>query len=146
MSKLVSLSTVQVIITNPNYEQITIGGNGSMVGSVSMSRSNAAFGVTGYADGSYAASYTKNRTGSVSIQLSQASSLVARLTKFVNWCEANYNLAESTITVLDSMGNIQGYASGVYPDKLPDNTVGESVQNRTFEFSAGVISFEEGGE
>lgn len=144
MPKLVSLTTVQVVITNPNYEQIIVGGNGSMMGSISLSRSNSAFAVTGYADGSYTTSYTKNRSGNISLSVSQGSSVINRLTRFINWCEANPNLAESTITVMDSLGVIQGYASGVYPEKLPDNIVSDSVQNRTFNFSAGVVTFEEG--
>lgn len=146
MAKLFSLATVSVIITNPNYEQIIVGGNSNMVGSVRMARSVAAFSMQGYADGGYVAGFSKNRTGEFDITISQSSSMVARLTKFINWCEANPNLAESTITVMDSLGNIAGYGSGVFPDKLPDNTVGESVSNRTFSFMAGVITFEEDDE
>lgn len=146
MAKLVSLSTVSVTISNPNYEQIVIGGNGNLVGSVAMSRGKAAFSVEGSPDGGYAASYTKDRTGSVTVSLSQASGIVSRLRKFINWCESNPNLAESTISIIDSLGNIQGFASGVFPDKIPDNTVSDSIQSRTFTFQAGEIQFEEGNE
>lgn len=146
MPKLVSLSTVSVTINNPNYEQIVIGGNGQLVGNISMSRNNGAFSMQGSPDGGYVASYTRNRTGSVSIQISQSSSLIGRLRKFINWCEANPNLAESSITVMDSLGNIQGYATGVLPDKIPDNSVSETATNRTFSFLAGEIDFEEGDE
>lgn len=146
MSKIVSLATVSVIISNPNYEQIVVGGNGQMVGQIGMQRDKAAFGMQGYADGGYVVSHTKDRTGSFDLQISQASSLISRLTRFFNWCEANPNLAESTITVLDSLGNIEGYGSGVFPDKIPDNQVSGTVQSRTFTFMAGVISFEEGNE
>lgn len=146
MSKLVSLSTVSVTISNPNYEQIVIGGNGQLVGSVGMERGVSAFSIEGAPDGGYVASYTKNRTGSFSINISQSSSLINRLTKFILWCEANPNLAESSITVNDLLGNIQGYGSGVFPDKIPDNTVGSSAGARTFKFNAGVVTFEEGSE
>lgn len=146
MAKIVSLSTVSLTINNPNYEQIVVGGNGHLVGQVTMSRGNAAFTMQGSPDGGYVVGYTKNRTGSFNIQISQSSSLIARLTKFINWCEANPNLAESTITVTDLLGNIQGYGSGVFPDKIPDNTVSESVGSRTFNFLAGVVTFEEGDE
>lgn len=146
MAKLFSLSTVTVTISNPNYEQIVIGGNASMVGNISMSRSKAAFSMVGSPDGGWAAGYQKDRTGEVSVSISQSSSLIARLTRFFNWCEANPNLAESTISVADSLGNIQGFASGVFPDKIPDNSVGESVSTRTFSFMAGNITFEEGND
>lgn len=144
MAKIVSLSTVTVTINNPSYEQIVIGGNGRLVGNVSMSRSKAAFSVQGSPDGGYVAGYSKDRTGSFSIQISQSSSLINRLTKFMNWCEANPNLAESSITVMDSLGNIQGYGSGVFPDKIPENSIGDSVSTRTFNFIAGNITFEDG--
>lgn len=145
MAKLVSLSTVSVTINNPNYEQIVIGGNGQLVGQVTMSRSNSAFTVNGSPDGGYFASYTKNRAGSFEIQISQSSSLINRLTKFILWCEANPNLAESTISVTDLLGNIQGYGQGVFPDLIPNNTVSATATNRTFKFNAGVVTFE-GGE
>lgn len=146
MAKLVSLTTASVVINNPNYEQIVIGGNGQLVGEISMSRNKGAFAVEGSPDGGYAASYTKDRTGSISIKISQSSSLIGRLRKFINWCEANPNLAESTITVLDTLGNLQGYAEGVFPDKLPDNSLSESVNQRDYNFNAGKIEFEEGNE
>lgn len=145
MAKLVSLSTVSVIIDNPDYEQIVIGGNGDLVGQVSMSRGNAAFSVNGSPDGGYVASFTKNRSGSFEIQLSQSSSLINRLTKFFIWCEANPNLAESTISVIDLLGNIQGYGEGVFPDVIPSNTITSSAGTRTFKFNAGIVTFE-GGE
>lgn len=146
MAKLVSLSTVSVIISNPNnYEQIVIGGNGQLVGQVSMSRGNGAFSVSGSPDGGYFASYSKDRSGSFEIQISQSSSLINRLTKFILWCEANPNLAESTISVIDSLGNIQGYGEGVFPDVIPSNTITSSAGNRTFKFNAGIVTFE-GGE
>lgn len=143
MAKLVSLTTVALTISNPNYEQIVIGGNGNLVGSVTMSRDKSAFSVQGSPDGGYVAGYSKDRTGSFSISISQSSSLISRLRKFITWCEANPNLAESTISVTDSLGNMQGYGEGVFPDKIPDNTVGESPSSRTFNFFAGKIDFEE---
>lgn len=145
-TKLVSLSTVSVTINNPEYEQIVIGGNGNLVGSVTMSRNTGAFSVSGSPDGGYVASFTKDRTGSFSISLSQSSSMIARLVRFINWCEAHPELAESTISVTDLLGNIVGYGSGVFPSKIPDNSVTDTAGSRTFEFMAGVVTFEEGNE
>ena len=144
MAKLVSLTTVSVVINNPNYEQIVIGGNSQMVGNITMSRANSAFSITSTVDGGYAASFSKDRSGTITIEISQASSLVGRLRKFINWCEANPNLAESTISVLDTLGNLKGYAEGVFPDKIPDNSLGDSVSTRNYTFNVGKIEFEEG--
>lgn len=144
MAKLFSLTTVQAVISNPNYEQIVIGGNGQLVGSISMQRSKGAFSMQGSADGGYAASYSKDKTGSVGVSISQASSLIGRLVKFINWCEANPNLAESSISITDSLGNLVGYAEGVLPDKIPDNSASETVGSRNFNFLVGRIEFEEG--
>ena len=146
MAKIVSLSTVTVTITNPYYEQIVIGGGGKLVGQVSMRRNNSSFSVVGSPDGGYAGSFSKNRTGEVSIQLSQASSLISRLTKFIIWCEQNPRLAESSISVDDQLGNIVGTGNGVFPAAIPDNTVGESATSRTFTFMAGEVIFDGGDE
>lgn len=146
MAKLVSLTTASVVINNPNYEQIIIGGNGQLVGSISMKRNNPSFSVEGSIDGGYVASYKKDHSGSLEVEISQSSSLIGRLRKFINWCEANPNLAESTITVLDTLGNMQGYAEGVFPDKIPDNSLGDSAGQRTYTFNCGKIEFEEGNE
>lgn len=146
MSKLVSLSTVSLTLSNPNYRQIVIGGNGQLVGTVKMDRAVSAFSVSGTPDGGYVASYTKDRTGSFTVDISQSSNLINQLTKFILWCEANPNLAESSISVSDLLGNIQGYGSGVFPDKIPENIIGASVGSRSFKFHAGVVTFEEGNE
>lgn len=143
MTKIVSLSTVSLTIANPNYEQIVVGGTGQLVGSVSMRRNNAAFSVAGAPDGGYVASFTRDKTGSVDIRISQSSSLISRLTRFILWCEANPELAESTISIIDQLGNMQGYASGVFPSKIPDNEVSGNATDRTFTFNAGVLDFEE---
>lgn len=148
MVKVVSLSTVSVTISNPHYEQIVVGGaggaTGQLVGQVSMSRDRDAFSVEGAPDGGYFATFSKNRVGSFDIQVSQSSELIGRLERFINWCEANPNLAESTISVTDMLGNMQGYGKGVFPNRIPNNTIGERASSRTFSFVAGEVVFEGG--
>ena len=144
--KVFSLAAVTMVLTNPNYAGgsiITIGGGGNGVGSIGYAYNSEMFNISALADGGYGASHNNNRSGNVTLQLQQTSATIADLTDFLLWCWDNPTLAASSITVRDNVGNINFEAIDVLPQKLPDNTVNETVGNRTFTFLAGKITSKE---
>lgn len=143
MAKVFSLTTVSVIITNDIYGQITIGGAGKLLGSVKYGYDADAFSLDTTPDGGYVANYNNSKSGYVEVDFKQTSSHIVEMTDFVNWCRSNPKNAASTLKIVDSLGNIACSAAGVYPTRIPDNSVSESAGSRTFRLIAGELESEE---
>lgn len=143
MAKVFSLTTVAVVITNPIYGQLTIGGAGKMVGSIGYSYNEDAFSIDHTPDGGYVANYNNDKSGEINFSMKQTSAHIQELTDFINWCRNNPTNAMSTLKITDPLGNIAMSAAGVLPTKIPDNSISESLGDRSFRFLAGEINSEE---
>lgn len=141
--KVFSLSTVNVVITNSTYGQITIGGSGKLLGEVRYGYVNDLFRMQTTPDGGAVFDYNKSLAGTINITFKQTSYHIAELLDFIRWCRNNPQSAESSITITDTLGNIACQASAVFPSKIPDNSVTETASDRTFDFHAGEIISEE---
>lgn len=132
-----SLASVTLDISNPNYdEKLSIGGNGALLGTVEYSFNNNLFTIESSADGGSAVSFNNSLAGAVSISLTQTSAKIEKLIKFILWCRENPTEAESTITCYDVANNINFVARGVFPTKIPGNSVSERIGSRRFDFGA----------
>ena len=134
MKKVFSLASVNLTIDNEYFGQITISGGGKLLGSVGYSFANNLFDVTSTADGGAAVSFNKSLAGSVSISFTQTSPKIDEITDFILKCRNEPEKAEATITCRDNSGNINFFANGAFPSKLPDNSMGESPSSRSFSF------------
>ena len=143
MARVFSLTTVTVVIENDTKGSITLGGAGKLVGSVSYAFSDAAFTMDSTPDGGYVSSFNGSKAGTISITIKQTSSHIPELTDFVTWCRSNPSLANSKITISDTLGNIACVANGVFPERQPNNTANATASDRTFTFVAGEIIPEE---
>ena len=141
--KVFSLTTVTVVIENDTKGNITIGGAGKLVGSVAYDYTENMFTMDSTPDGGYVSNFNGSKAGTISIAIKQTSSHIPELTDFIQWCRSNPELAMSKVTITDTLGNIACTANGVFPNKIPGNTVGRDAQDRTFEFVAGEIISEE---
>lgn len=139
MAKVFSLSTVTVVIANDIKGTITIGGAGKLVGSISYSFNDDNFSMESTPDGGAVASFNGSKAGTIALDFKQTSSHIPELTDFITWCKSNPQNAASKITISDPLGNIACIANYVFPAKQPDNTVGATAGNRTFNFIAGEI-------
>lgn len=143
MAKVFSLTTVTVVIENNMLGNITIGGAGKLLGTVSYSYDNDIFGMDSTPDGGYVSNFNASKAGKISVTFKQTSSHIAELTEYYNKCRDNPEQAMATLRITDSLGNIAATANGVFPVKIPDNSVADTAGNRTFEFVAGEIISEE---
>jgi hypothetical protein len=139
MAKVFSLSTVTVVIANDTKGTITIGGAGKLVGSISYAFNEDNFSMESTPDGGAVASFNGSKAGSIALTVKQTSSHIAELTDFITWCKSNPQSAASKITISDPLGNIACTANYVFPVKQPDNSVGATASDRTFNFIAGEI-------
>lgn len=143
MAKLFSLTTVTVVIENNLLGNITIGGAGKLLGSVSYSYDDDLFSMESTPDGGYVGNFNGSKKGKFTIRFKQTSSHIAELTEYINKCRDNPEQAMATLRITDSLGNIAATGNGVFPVRIPENTISESVGERAFEFVAGEIISEE---
>lgn len=141
MVRVYSLTTVTVTLINRNNgAKITIGGNNNTVGNISYDFSNSMFGLESTPDGGAAVSFNKSKAGTINITFKQTSPKIQELTEFLKWCWQNPKLAESTLTIQDTLGIVQCEANGVFPDKYPGNSAGPTAGDRAFGFIASEIN------
>ena len=147
--RVLSLASITLTIYNPYYDRISLGGGlplgggGKSMGTVSYSFQEDAFSMSTSADGGASVSHNKSDAGTIKITFAQTSPQIPDLIRFIRWCKENPHLAESTMTSRDLTGNITFQANGVFPVKIPDNTVTGTVGDREFEFIATEIIPEE---
>lgn len=141
--RVLSLASVTLTIFNDTYGRISLGGGGKSIGTISYSFKDDAFSMSTSADGGASVSHNKSNAGTISISYQQTSPQIPELIRFIRWCKENPHLAESTMTSRDLTGNINFQANGVFPVKIPDNSVASSIGDRTFEFISTEIIPEE---
>lgn len=141
--RVLSLTSITLTIINDTYGRISLGGGGKSIGTISYSFQDEAFSMSTSADGGASISHNKSDAGTISINYQQTSPQIPDLIKFIKWCKENPSLAESTMTSRDLTGNLNFQANGVFPVKIPDNSVSGSVGERSFSFIATEIIPEE---
>ncbi len=168
-----SLASVSVVITFPKSvvtgtgeEEITanrpyrFGGQGSMIGTISLARNNDRFSADGDATGGFAINENLDATGTVTISIKQFAPLVSTLTSLFNKYDSDLDNSESTYVdpekgtigfngdLLSSTtievyyaGTLIGSAKGCYLN-MPELSLEEENSSRDFTFVSGAISFE----
>ena len=142
--RVYSLTTVNLVITNPTYGQITIGGGGKLVGQLSYNYNANIFDMEGSPDGGYVVNFQRNKTGQIQVSVNQTSPHIRELNEFAQWCSANPELSDSNMKITDSLGNIALSANGVYIQQIAPNQIGATASQRQYTFLAGEINVEEG--
>lgn len=153
-----SLSQVSVVITFPGATNpIRFGGQGSMLGSVTLTRKNDRFSAEGDATGGYVVNETLDKTGTCVISIKQFAPLVDTLTSLFNKYDANnsenvigtevtgslvgsYEDLQTKIDIYYA-GNIIGKAEGCYLN-MTDLALEEENGDREFTFECGSVEFE----
>jgi hypothetical protein len=124
------------------FGTITIGGEGSYVGSVRASQTNDLFTTKGYATGDWVHNKNMDRTGTVEISLNQLAEKVGVLMRLINY----YFLGDydgATISIVDKSGKHVCSASDCYPAKPADQDFGAEAADQTWTFTCGKVTFGE---
>ena len=151
-----SLALVSVVMKFPNKTTpVRFGGQGSMIGNVTLSRKNDRFSAEGDATGGFVINETLDKTGTCVISIKQFAPLVSTLTNLFNQYDsdsANYesvepgtvptseNLTSSTTIELYYAGVLVGTAQGCYLN-MPELPLEEENSSRDFSFECGVVDF-----
>lgn len=118
---------------------VSIGGEGSAIGSINISYSDSLWTTTGYKTGGYVHDKNLSRVGTISIALNQLSD---KITKFIQLCNVCYsgNDDSLTLTVTDNNSNqIIATGNDCYISKIADQVLGATAADQTWEFTCGKI-------
>lgn len=118
----------------------SIGGEGSTVNSISASRSTNMFSVSGYATGGYVISKSLDRTGSISVSLSQLATNVGRFIKLMKAYQGG-DYEGFTLTLSDLTGKKVVTGIDCFLN-IPEQSFGQSASDQTWSFVCGQVNFE----
>lgn len=133
--------------TNNKANVISIGGEGSYVGQISIGSQTEAQWITeGDATGSWVHSKSLNRVGTISVQINQVSDNVRKLIRlFQTYYSADAQVEGLTITISKSNGtnNPTEVCEGTdcYLANRPEIAFGDTAQAQTWSFTCGKITF-----
>lgn len=139
--------------TTSDNEIAVIGGNKSMVGSITLSRATERFSAEGDATGGYVINETKDTTGEVVLSLRQFAPRVKTLTEIFNKYDidsgsfeyAGYGLDsenQGAVSMVVKFNNaVVAYAKGCFLN-MPEMSFEEEASDRDFTFVAGEVFFE----
>ena len=142
-----SLAQVRVDITRKGNSTISFGGNKSMLGSITFSRSTERFSVTGDATGGYIVNENLDATGEVTISIRQFAPLVRTLTNLFNSYDQGegYGIGskdQGAVTITAYYGDKKAaIAKGCFLN-MSELVFGEEAEDRDFTFIAGEVNFE----
>lgn len=119
---------------------ISIGGEGSAVGSISATLTNDMWSTESFNTGAWVHSKNMSRTGTVTINLSQVSKEVA---KFIKMCKLFYagDYDGFTISISDISGMKVCTAVDSYIQRIPAQEFGNTAANQSWSFACGQLSF-----
>lgn len=122
------------------FGTISIGGEGSYVGSVTLRRSNNMFDTTSFATGGWVHNKNMSRVGSVSLTLNQLSDKVM---KFIKLSETflTGDFDGFTLSLMSNDSVKVANAIDAYIVKVPDQEFADSASNQTWEFTCGQVNF-----
>lgn len=119
---------------------ISIGGEGSYVGSITFSRQTEMWSTSGFATGGWIHNKNLDRHGTVDVELSQLAPQVGR---FIQLCNVYYasDYEGFTLTLTDSEQNQIVECIDCYITKIPNQVFGESAASQTWSFTCGQINY-----
>lgn len=132
--KLLSLASVNVKIANQTLGNLSFGGDGEALGTISYSYTNNMFNMETTADGGAAVSHNASRAATITISIIQTSDACADLADYISKCWDNPVAAGAVMTCCDGTNNIDFVAADVFPAKYPDNQIAETPAQRSFQF------------
>lgn len=119
---------------------VTIGGEGSAVGLISVEYNESLWSTTGFPTGGYVHNKNLSKTGQITVSINQLSDKVA---KFIQLCNISYggNDDSLTISISDNDANqIICSAIDCYITKIPNQEFGASASEQSWVFTCGKIT------
>lgn len=124
-----------------NGQGLTIGGQGTTVGSIDLSYANPQWSMRSYKTGGYVHEKSFSRSGTVSVTLNQLAPEISIMKTVCNQFFGTDDLDGLTITLTDTFGNAIANCIDCFIEGIPDQRHGESAQDQTWSFLCGNITY-----
>lgn len=123
---------------------ITLGGDGSHTGSITIARETAQWSTEGDPTGSWVHSQNKDKHGTITVEINQVSDRVRLLMRlYETYYSADANTDGLTLTVYKAINSTDSKTIAVctdcYLESTPDLTYGETAATQGWEFTCGRI-------
>lgn len=128
-------------------DTITIGGNGSYLDNITISRTNNIYEVAGDNTGSYIFNKNLNKTGTITISINQLHDNITIFKRLVNYCY-EHDMEPLTISLRTNNSNplnIETIATctDCLLQGTPNQSFGNTATTQIWTFICGIIDFEE---
>lgn len=122
------------------FGTISIGGQGSAVGTIDLSIANDMFSTTGFATGGWVHNKSLDRTGTVSITINQLATAVG---KFLQMSKLFYgeDYDGFTLTLSDIGGEKIASCIDCYIQAIPTQSFSKDAADQNWVFTCGQINF-----
>ena len=135
-----SLADVRAVLYHPNVGQCVLSSLGA--GKITVSYAGDLSSHTATADGYVVVNRLRTSHGSVAVEVAQNSSADEFLRKWARYLKSARSavFAQSTLNLVDAMGNFTVSCQGVTPQKIPDRIYDQTSGTLTWTFLAESIS------
>lgn len=123
------------------FQNVYIGGEGSALDNITISMNSEMWSTSGFATGAWVHNKNLNRTGTVSINISQLSTNVMRFKQMLSvFYGGDYE--GFTLSLTDSTGAKVATCIDCYVIKIPDQAFGNDAGMQSWSFTCGEITFD----
>lgn len=131
---------------NESSNRISIGGDGSYLGSIKASNEKDMFTTEGDSTGSWVHNKSKDRTGTISLEINQLADVVLKLIRLIETYYTSDTTTEGlTITISKAVGagNSKEVCKGTdcYVKKIPEVNWKDTADTIDIEFTCGMLTF-----
>lgn len=122
------------------FDTVSIGGEGSHIGSISINQNSSLWTTNGFATGAWTHDKNLDRTGTVVIVINQLSDDVA---KFIRMCNMFYSgdYGGFTLTLTNNIGEKLATCIDSYIQGIPSQDFAANSGNQRWTFTCGKIAF-----
>lgn len=135
-----SFADVSVVIAHPAVGQCIAQGQG--LGDITVSYANDLSAHLLSNDGTVTTSKIEAPNGTVTINTTQVGEIHRFLTKLANYCKVASASEWARTSILIRGNGFERYCTGVSPQKIPDETLGQQAQNVAWALLAAKITSE----
>ena len=123
-------------------DTISIGGEGSYVGSIDIDKPTSLYSTEGDSTGSWIHNKNLNKTGSVSVSLNQLAPQVEQLKNLFKIYEKSSTISEGLTLQLTNEEETIAVCTDCYIQRVPTQSFGPTAQTQTWSFTCGRIDYD----
>lgn len=121
------------------FSELTIGGEGSYLDSITINIDANMWETTGYATGGWVHDKNLSRVGTATVSLSQLSEKISKFKNLVNMYYGG-DFGGLTLTLMDSNANKIAECEDAFIQKIPSQEFASKAAQQTWTFTCGKIT------